>query len=203
MVLHPHWANPMLGVPRLVWAVLIAARCLLLVSFLAKVVRSSSARVMLLPRNRSSLSRSCRSVYLMCCCRAFFCCLWCSHGSGGTMVLSSSICSAGPLMLKMVGALGWESMANALCSLGLSLGFRKFLVLPLPVTLIHLSFSFSPSSGIPTHRHSLPKSSFAAYPPKSAVNVMHGLKANSSSLQINLRRYPLYFLFHMHLSGLT
>ncbi len=102
----------------------------------------------------------------------------------------------------MVGVLGWESKANALCSLGSSLGFSKFLVLPLPVTVIHLSFSFSPSSGIPAHRHLLPESSFAAYLPKSTVNVMRGLKATSSSLQIDLKRYSLYFLFHMHLSGL-
>ncbi len=98
-VLHPCWANPVLGVPRLVWAVLIAARFLLLVSFLAKLVRSSSARVMLLSRNRLPLSRSCQSICLMCCCWAFFCCLRCSRGSGGMMVLLSFICSAGLLML--------------------------------------------------------------------------------------------------------
>ncbi len=93
-------------------------------------------------------------------------------------------------------------MANALCSLDSSLGFSKFLGLPLPVTVIKLSFSLSPSSGVPVHRHLLPESSFAAYLPKSAVNVMRGLKATSSSSQIDLKRYPLYFLFHMHLSGL-
>jgi hypothetical protein len=49
-------------------------------------------------RNRSSLSRSRRSVCLMCCCRAILHCLRCSRGSGGMMVLLSSICSAGPLM---------------------------------------------------------------------------------------------------------
>jgi hypothetical protein len=94
-------------------------------------------------------------------------------------------------------------MANALCSLGSSLGFSKFLVLPLPVTVIHLSFLFSPSSSVPAHRHLLPESSFAAYPPKSAINVMRGLKDTLSSLQIDLKRYPLYFLFLMHLSGST
>jgi hypothetical protein len=32
---------------------------------------------------------------------------------------------------------------------------------------------------------------------------MRGLKSTSSSSQIDLKRYPLYFLFHMHLSGST
>ena len=57
--------------------------------------------------------------------------------------------------------MGWESMANALCNVGLSLGFSNFLVLPLPVTVIHLSSSFSPSSDVPAHCHSLPESSFS------------------------------------------
>jgi hypothetical protein len=61
------WAKPMLVVPRLVWAALIAIRFLLFSSALAKRVRSSSARVMLLSRNRLSLSRRRRSVCLMCC----------------------------------------------------------------------------------------------------------------------------------------
>jgi hypothetical protein len=33
--------------------------------------------------------------------------------------------------------------------------------------------------------------------------LMRGLKSTSSSSQIDLKRYPLYFLFHMHLSGST
>jgi hypothetical protein len=93
-------------------------------------------------------------------------------------------------------------MANALCNLGSSLGFSKFLVLPLPVTVIYWSSLFSPSSGIPAHCHSLPKSSFSAYPPNSALNLMHGLNSTLSSSQTNLEQYPLYFLFHMHLNGL-
>ena len=48
----------MLVVPRLLWASLIALRFLLLSSALTKLVRLSSVRVMLLSRNRSSLSRS-------------------------------------------------------------------------------------------------------------------------------------------------
>ncbi len=87
--------------------------------------------------------------------------------------------------------------------LGLSLGFSKFLVLPLPVTVIHLSSLFSPSFVVPAHRHLLPESSFSAYPPKSAINLMRGLKSTLCSLQIDLKQYPLYFLFHMHLSGST
>jgi hypothetical protein len=75
------------------------------------------------------------------------------------------------------------------------------LVLPLPVTVIHWSSLFSPFSGIPAHRHLLPESSFSAYPPKSAINLMRGLNSTSSSLQINLKQYPLYFLFQMHLSS--
>jgi hypothetical protein len=42
-------------------------------------------------------------------------------------------------------------MANALCNVGLSLGFSNVLVLPLAVTIIHLSSSFSPSSDVPVH----------------------------------------------------
>jgi hypothetical protein len=72
-------------------------------------------------------------------------------------------------------------MANALCNVGLSLGFSNFLVLPLPVTVIHLSSSFSPSSDVPAHRHLLPELSFSAYPPNSAKNLMRGLKSTSSS----------------------
>ncbi len=79
----------------------------------------------------------------------------------------------------MVGSWGWESMANALCNVGLSLGFSKFLVLPLPVTVIHLSSLFSPS--------------FFAYPPKSAVSLMRGLDATSCSSQINVALLSVAF----------
>ena len=66
-----------------------------------------------------------------------------------------------------------------------------------------MSSLFSPSSGVPAHRYLLTKLSFSLYLPKSAVHLMCGLKSTSSSSQINLKRYPLYFLFHMHLSGST
>jgi hypothetical protein len=69
------------------------------------------------------------------------------------MIWSPSICSGGPLMLYLVGSSGWESMANTLCNVGLSLGFNNFLVLPLLVTIIHLSSLFSPSSDVPAHHH--------------------------------------------------
>ena len=72
----------------------------------------------------------------------------------------------------MVGASGWESMANALCNLGACLGIVNLLIFPLPVTVIHLSSSFSPS--------------FFAYPSKSAVRLMRGLDATSSLSQINV-----------------
>ena len=85
-------ARPMLVVPRLVWAALIAIHFLLVLSALAKLVRLSSARVMLLSRNRLSLSRRRQSVCLMCRCLAIFRCLRCSRGSGGKGVL-------GPLIL--------------------------------------------------------------------------------------------------------
>jgi len=42
------------------------------------------------------------------------------------MVLSLSICSAGPLMLYMVRVSGWENMANALCNLGASMSLSIF-----------------------------------------------------------------------------
>jgi hypothetical protein len=199
--LRPRWATPMLVVPCLVWAALIAIHFLLLSSALAKLVYSSSARVMLLLRNRLSLSRRRHSVCLMCCRRAILRCRGCSRGSGGNVVLPSSICIGDRLMRG--GSLGWENMANALCNVGLSLGFGNCLVFPLPVTVIHLSSSFSPSSDVPAHRYLLSESFFSAYPPKSAKNLMRGLNSTSSSSQIDLKRYPLYFLFHMHLSGST
>ena len=42
-----------------------------------------------------------------------------------------------------------------------------------------------------------------AYLPSFAINLWRGLKATSSLSQMDLKWYPLYFLFHMHLSGLT
>jgi hypothetical protein len=68
-----------------------------------------------------------------------------------------------------VAASGWESMANALCNLSLGLGLSKLLVFPLPVTVIHLSFLFSPSSGVPA-RHQLSPDSLPllAYLPNSS-----------------------------------
>ncbi len=160
----------------------------LLVLFLAMAMRSSSAWVILLSRNRSSLSRRRCSVHLMYWRRAFFRCLRCSRGPGGMMVLSLSICCVGLGTSWWVGALGWESMAYALCNLGLGLGLSKFLVLLLPVTVIHLS-SFSPSSGIPARRQLSPDSlPSLAYLPNLAVNLWHGLNATSSLSQINLKR---------------
>ena len=141
---------------------------------------------MLSSRNRLLLSRSRCSVCLMCCRRAILRCRRCSRGSGGNVVLPSSIFSGNRLMLG--GSSGWESMANALCNVGLSLGFGKCLVLPLPVTVIHLSSLFSPSSDVPAHRHLLSESFFSAYPPKSAENLMRGFNSTSSSLQIDLNR---------------
>ncbi len=88
-----------------------------------------------------------------------------------------------------MGVLGWESMANALCTFGLCLKLSKFLVLPSPVTVIQLSLSFSPSSSIPAHRQLSPDSlPLLAYPPNSFENLWHGLNATLSSLQIDLKR---------------
>ncbi len=103
------------------------------------------------------------------------------------MVLSMSICCVGLGTLWWVGALGWESMVYALCNLGLGLGLSNFLVLLLPVTVIHLS-SFSLSSGIPPcHQLSPDLLSSLAYPPNLAVNLWCGLNATLSLLQINLK----------------
>jgi hypothetical protein len=57
-MLHPPCTRPILGLSRVPSAKSIALHFALLVSFLAKSVRSSSAVVMLLSRNRSSLSCS-------------------------------------------------------------------------------------------------------------------------------------------------
>ena len=85
----------------------------------------------------------------------------------------------------MVGSLGWESMANAICTVGSSLGFSNVLFLLLPSTLIHLSSSFSPSSNVPARRQSVSES---AYPPSSVVKVWRGLNSTSSSSAIDLKR---------------
>jgi hypothetical protein len=127
----------------------------LLVLLLAMAVHSSLAWVILLSRNRSSLSCRRCSVCLMCWRRGIFCCLQCSRGPGGMMVLLLSICCVGLGMLWWVGASGWESMAYALCNLGLGLGLSNFFVLLLPVTVTHLSL-FSPSSSVLAHRQSSP-----------------------------------------------
>jgi hypothetical protein len=139
--------------------------------FLVMAVRSSLAWVILLSRNRPSLlSRHC-SVCLVCWRRAIFCCLRCSRGPGGMMVLLSSICCVGLGTSWWVGVSGWESMAYALCNLGLGLGLSKYLVLLLPITVIHLS-SFSLSSGVPAC-HQLWSPDLLpslAYLPNSAAN---------------------------------
>jgi hypothetical protein len=70
-------------------------RFALLVSFLAMAVHSSLAWVMLLSRNRSSFLHSRDNVSLMCWRCAIFCCLRCSHGPGGMMVLLLLICCVG------------------------------------------------------------------------------------------------------------
>jgi hypothetical protein len=80
-------------------------------------------------------------------------------------------------------------MANALCTLGLGLGLNKFLVLPLPVTVIHLSLLFSPSSGVPAQcQLSSDLLPLLAYLPSMAKNLWQGLNATSSSLQIDLKQ---------------
>ncbi len=85
--------------------------------------------------------------------------------------------------------LGWESMANALCTFGLDLRLSIFLVLSLPVTAIHLSLLFSPSSGVPVHRQSSPDLlPLLAYLPNLAANLWRGLNATLSLSQINLKR---------------
>jgi hypothetical protein len=80
-------------------------------------------------------------------------------------------------------------MANALCTFGLGLGLSKFLVLLLLITVIHLSVSFSPFSGVPAHHQSSPDSfPLLAHPPNSVKNLWHGLNATSSLSQIDLKR---------------
>jgi hypothetical protein len=151
-------------------------------------VRSSLVWVILLSRNRSSLLHRRCSVHLISWCWAIFLYLRCFCGPGGMMVLSLSICCVGLGTLLWVGASGWESMAYALCNLGLGLGLSKFLVLLLPVTVIHLSL-FSPSSSVPAHHQSSPVLlPSLAYPPNLAANLWHGLNPTSSSSQIDLKR---------------
>jgi hypothetical protein len=71
-------------------------------------------------------------------------------------------------------------MANALCTLGLGFGLSKFLVLLLPVTIIHLPLLFSLYSGVPEHCQLSPDSlPLLAFPPNSAENLWHGLNATS------------------------
>ncbi len=104
------------------------------------------------------------------------------------MVLSLSICCARLGALQLGGASGWKSMANALCNLGLGLGLSNFLVLLLPVTVIHFSF-ISLSSSVPVqHRLSPDSLPLLAYPPNSAENLWCGLNATLSLSQIDLKQ---------------
>ena len=93
-VLHPRCTRPIFGVSRVTWAKLIALRLALVASFLAKTMHSSSVLVMLLLRNRLSLSRGCCSVRRTRCCRAILCCRRCSLGSN-MMVLLFVLCEMG------------------------------------------------------------------------------------------------------------
>jgi hypothetical protein len=123
-----HWASPIVGWSRCAWTESIATHFALLVLLLAMAVHSSLAWVMLLSRNRLSLLRSRCSVYLMCWRQEIFCCLRCSRGPGGMMVLSLSICCVRVSVSQWLGVSSWESMANALCTLGLGLEIFSFTV---------------------------------------------------------------------------
>ncbi len=80
-----------------------------------------------------------------------------------------------------MGVLGWESMAHALWTLGLGLGLSNYLVLLLPVTVIHLVSLFSLSSCVPVHRQSSPDLlPLLAYPLILAANLWCGLNATLS-----------------------
>jgi hypothetical protein len=101
-------------------------------------------------------------------------------------VIIHLLCGAGRVVVS--GGVGLGEYGNALCNLGLGLGLSNFLVLLLPVTVIHLS-SFSPSSCILARRQSSPDSlSLLAYPPNLAANLWRGLNATLSSSQIDLKR---------------
>jgi hypothetical protein len=167
----------MLVVPCLVWAELNTECFLLLVPHLAKLVLSSSVRLMLLSRNRSSLSRSHRSVCFMCWCRAILHCLWCSLGSCMIVLLSFNrdigLGTRNDALVFVLGSLDMESVANTLFTVvktgGVTLLMQDLLF---RVMVIHSSLSsFLLSSSGPANRQSLPKSSFSAYPPKSTVNL--------------------------------
>ncbi len=116
--LRPRCARRILGLSRLTWDKLIALHFELLLSFLAKSVRSSSVIVMLLLRNRSSFLCSYRSVCRTCCRSAILHCRRCSLGSN-MMVLLSVLQDVGlgtktGAACLVVGSLETDSMANAL-----------------------------------------------------------------------------------------
>ncbi len=158
---------------------------------------------MLLSKNRFLFLLSRRIVSLICWRNAILRCLRCSH-------TSASCCDGGRstniFLSSGMGSSDWESMPYTLCIVkfltgDVNLVFGLFLYF----TWIHSLLSFSLAFGIPAHRQSLPKPllSHSVYPPQSAVNLWRGLNATSSLLQMDLNRYPLYFLFHMHLSSDT
>jgi hypothetical protein len=111
--------------------------------------------------------------------------LW-AWGYDGFVVIDL-LCWAGCVV--MGGGVGLGEYGKCIMHCWVGLGLSKFVVLPLPVTLIHLSLSFSPSYGVPAHRQlSSDLLPLLAYPPNSFKNMWHGLNATSSSLQIDLKR---------------
>ncbi len=168
---------------------------------LARIVCSSSIWVMLLSKNRLPLLRNRRSVRLICWRLAILRCLRCSCMVSMFWCLSGR--SVNIVLLSCMGSLAWESMAYVLCFVILLTGDVILVCgLFLCFTWIQSLLSFSLKFGIPAPHQSLPEQSLSrsAYPPKSAANLWRGLNITSSSSQMDLNWYPLYLLFHMHLS---
>ncbi len=111
--------------------------------------------------------------------------LW-AWGYDGFVVIHL-LCLAGRVVVS--GGIGLGEYGKCIMQFGFGFGVKQIFSLLLPVTVIYLSLSFSPSTGIPVHHQSSPDLlPLLAYPPNSAENLWHGLNATLSLLQINLKQ---------------
>ncbi len=93
------------------------------------------------------------------------------------------------VLVVVSGGIRVGEYGKCIMHFGVGFGIEYFFYFTLPVTVIHLSLSFSPSSGIPAHRESSPDLlPLLVYLPNLAANLWRGLNATLSLLQINLKR---------------
>ncbi len=108
---------------------------------------------------------------------------WGYYGS----VVIHLLCGVGCVVVG--GGIRLGEYQKCIMRFGFGSGIEYFFVLPLPVTIIHLAFLFSPFSGVPAHHQLSPDLlPLLAYLPNSAEILWRGLNNTSSLSQINLKR---------------